>query len=205
MPRPTRTHWVTRNSETGQLESIAVTDMTTAHLLRTIRYLRQFHGPQFQDIENADERVLAIDRHLVGFRHPAQAMFEELRRRGIDLIGNPFQNLDTCLDEVLAAEVTRRRPHRGGEVEIGLAGNRRRVEVRERVVDDLRRQLERNEYGIRDALTQLGFDPSQPVRRQRARTRRAAEAEYEQDVADRRETARLQAPKFPNRRRIRVD
>lgn len=205
MPRATATHWVTRNPATGQLEHIAVRDMSTAHLLRTVRVLRSYLEPTFREIENADERVLAMDAHLRQFRATYPAILRELQGRGYDLIGNPFLDITAALDGLLAqqAEVSRR--DRGGEVAIGMRGNRTTVEE-VHVGPDVTRAMARDEYGIREALRQIGLNPDEPVRRRRRRsTRVELETEHVAQVEARREAVRLKAPTYPNRRKIRVD
>lgn len=80
--QPTATHWVTRNQQTGEKMVLAVTEMTTPHLLRWVLYWRRIYasrgarGPN--DIE-PDNWVLdgAIKTHIV----TGDAIYRELFKR----------------------------------------------------------------------------------------------------------------------------
>ena len=60
--RATATHWATRDAESGELRLIAVSDMTTAHLLRWVRkfrgILREAEDPYdpFSDLQRWRDR-----------------------------------------------------------------------------------------------------------------------------------------------------
>jgi len=79
-PVPTKTTWVMRDPE-GQMQAIAVADMTDQHLFRWIRYFRQkYRGEGVAGVDATDAQV---DKAIQATITTAPAIYVEAEKRGV--------------------------------------------------------------------------------------------------------------------------
>jgi hypothetical protein len=106
----TATHWATRG-DNGELTLVAVTAMTTPHLIRCVRLFRKKALDHWVgDHPDADPDEWppngVIDMALRATMPSMPAIYNELRQRSIDLFEWPDLNLDAALAQSQATQTT---------------------------------------------------------------------------------------------------
>jgi hypothetical protein len=98
---PTATHWTTKGDD-GQLKLIAVTDMSTSHLIRWVKLFRKKNREALSALLG-HETNLVIDKYIRLTMPTGEAVYTELQNRGINVLGDPEWDLDHELELEKAA------------------------------------------------------------------------------------------------------